>query len=629
MILALNHLQLLNGNKLKKMKRFFVFYVALFLSKILFSQVEIPISNEKEFYNGKFYYVHEVQIGHTVYSIAKAYSVTVEDVYTANPFSRDGIKLGQFLRIPIMQDEIETQNIDTLPPIKKESLHDVIFLLQYYVEETTTIKEIAKKYNLEKSELIAYNQNYAKKDKVHKQSIIYVPIKDNDIITEQLLMIPKVQGLLLEKYFVIKSETLFSISRKFGCSVSELQKFNPNMSMSLRENEVIWVPSLQNKSEIVQKVENQTKCEPLQKQAVYNVALLIPLYLSEVENISISSKSSSNRAQFKSFSHLQFYEGFLLALEKINFQNTRINLNVYDVANDPSQITALIQKGLLDVDLIIGPFFQSSLEALLPYAQRKNIPIIDMLTSSNLDLSNNHSDLFSTYPGVTVQLENLLSHLQSIHSNKKIIVIYQNNQNETSLVENLKLINNKYPDLNINYLDYSANGYSGLKSVLERNTENIVVSFSTREAFLNSFLRSLYNDFSKSSITLFGMLTWLRFESIDLKYLNHFNTHFYSSQFVDYESDNVLEFVGAFQEDYYTDPNRTAFLGYDVALFFLTALSTYGENFSQCINEVKVDLLSTGFNFKKQANSNHFQNHYVLVYDMVDFVLKDAKRAKK
>ena len=86
--------------------------------------------------------MHEVQVGHTVYSIAKAYSVTVEDVYTANPFSHDGIKLA-ILRIPIMQDEIETQNIDTLPPIK-ESLHDVIFYYNIMLKKQQQSKKLRR-----------------------------------------------------------------------------------------------------------------------------------------------------------------------------------------------------------------------------------------------------------------------------------------------------------------------------------------------------------------------------------------------------------------------------------------------------------------------------------------------------
>jgi LysM repeat protein len=595
----------------------------------MFSQVEIPISTNKEFYNGKFYFVHEVQAGHTVYSIAKAYQVEVNDIYTVNPFSRDGIQIGQLLRIPIVQDISELEVLGEPPIEEKPIKYQYLLLLQYFIQENTTIQELAAKFDTDKDLITAYNQEYQNKDKVNKRSIIQIPITNSEIISKQLSITPKVQGILLEQYIVVKRETLFSISRKFGCSVSELQKFNPNISESLRSNEAIWVPSSQKATITSHQIVSKNKCEIIKNESIYNIALLIPLYLKEFNNIRFSNNASQNWGlQIEPFEYIQFYEGFLLALEKIKFNKAQINLNVYDISDNVSQITSLIQKGLLDVDLIIGPFFKPTLHTLLPYAQSKGIPVIDMTISNDLSVSYTHTELLTVYPGVLVQLENLLKYLQSLNSDKKIIVLYQNNQSENALVENLKLIHNQFKHITIQYLDYNVQGMSGLKNALVQNKENIIVNFSTNEVFLNNFFRNLFNECNGYPITLFGLPAWIRFESIDLRYLNHFNTHFYSSQFIDYNAENVSEFVTVFQQKFYTDPNRLAFLGYDVALYFLTSITTFGEDFNQCLHNIEVDLLSTGFSFEKHSNYNHYQNQFVFVYDMVDYVLLNSKRKK-
>lgn len=60
----------------------------------------IKISKEKMVSSGKTYFLHEVQKGQTLYSIAKAYQVTILDIDRENSIPAGGIQTGQVLRIP-------------------------------------------------------------------------------------------------------------------------------------------------------------------------------------------------------------------------------------------------------------------------------------------------------------------------------------------------------------------------------------------------------------------------------------------------------------------------------------------------------------------------------------------------
>ena len=85
-----------------------LFLVFLLLAGTLFGQtVKIPISTDIQTRNGKQYYVHTVQKGQTLYSIAKAYHVSLDDIYYANPGTRQGIRIGQKIWIPTINRETE------------------------------------------------------------------------------------------------------------------------------------------------------------------------------------------------------------------------------------------------------------------------------------------------------------------------------------------------------------------------------------------------------------------------------------------------------------------------------------------------------------------------------------------
>ena len=60
----------------------------------------IKISKERMVSSGKTYFLHEIQKGQTLYSIAKAYQVTILDIDRENSIPAGGIQTGQVLRIP-------------------------------------------------------------------------------------------------------------------------------------------------------------------------------------------------------------------------------------------------------------------------------------------------------------------------------------------------------------------------------------------------------------------------------------------------------------------------------------------------------------------------------------------------
>ncbi len=112
------------------------------------AQDGIKKSKKTETVEGKKYYLHTVEKGQTLYAIAKAYDLTVNDVLIENPDAMNGIKPGQVLRVPFEKKAVPVAVIapDTG---KKFFIHKV--------EAGQTVYSISKKYNVSENDI--YNNN--------------------------------------------------------------------------------------------------------------------------------------------------------------------------------------------------------------------------------------------------------------------------------------------------------------------------------------------------------------------------------------------------------------------------------------------------------------------------------------
>lgn len=63
-------------------------------------QVPVEVSGQKIVTGGKVYYMHHVLQGQTLYSISRAYKVTIEVITGNNVIPRGGIQVDQILKIP-------------------------------------------------------------------------------------------------------------------------------------------------------------------------------------------------------------------------------------------------------------------------------------------------------------------------------------------------------------------------------------------------------------------------------------------------------------------------------------------------------------------------------------------------
>ena len=81
--------------------------------------MHIDISDEKIVSNNKVYFMHQVLKGQTLYSIARAYKVTILDIDRENVIPPSGIRAGQVLKIPA-STSLAVTNESTAQPVERK-----------------------------------------------------------------------------------------------------------------------------------------------------------------------------------------------------------------------------------------------------------------------------------------------------------------------------------------------------------------------------------------------------------------------------------------------------------------------------------------------------------------------------
>lgn len=208
---------------------------------------------------------YTVNKGDSLWSIAKKFNITVEELKTANNLSSNLLSLGQQLVIPTK---------DTPPVTGDYSI--------YTVKSGDTLYKIAKDYNIDVNELIEYNNLATTSLSIGQQILIPTETVDNEYDTYtvksgdtlykianqygttvmdimninnlstniltvgQKILIPKVTTEIPngEMTYIVKSgDNLYAIARQFGVSVSELKAYNDLTSNILSIGQALKIPN--------------------------------------------------------------------------------------------------------------------------------------------------------------------------------------------------------------------------------------------------------------------------------------------------------------------------------------------------------------------------------------------------
>ncbi len=608
-----------------------VIYIVAIIFSFQFS-IEVGFAQSDLFevhqINGKNYYIHLVEQGNTLYSIHLQYNVPIEVIQQENPSVNDGLSIGEKILIPVKKNtEAEFQPIDG-----NYFLHKV--------EKGRTLYSLAKEFNLQQKDITALNPGIDETG-IQEGQLLKIPIKE----PKQSVPIPN-QSLPETHYLthVVKAgETLYSLSKLYQVSVDSIKLVNKGLLDGLKVDQTINIPRKKmlnvltnQQSQLiknsVEMVKNSVSTIPVnEKKATYKIALLLPFYIEENQEIPVS-QLEMKKIYPKSTFAVEFYQGFLLALDSISTKETRFEVYAYDSKGQDSikMIHILAKPELEKMDLIIGPLYASNFERVAKFAAKHNIAIVSPVKQTNKILLSNNQ-VFKAVPSRISAVNQIVKLVIDSFSRDYLVAFQYQNNAESALVDSyIKEYNTKVLQKN------DTSRYSSIKKVvisksddvisqLKLNGNNVFFIPTVNSMFITNLFISLNSkllakDYKNCKITLIGLEEWLQFDNIDIEYFQTLNVHVPINQFVDYEDEHTKIVVKKYIKQNETFPTNNAFLGFDLASYFGKNLIKYGSVYSDEGENNKQ--ISTQFNFFKTGVESGYENLFTHIVKFDNYSLR-------
>ena len=204
--------------------------------------------------------IHEVENGETVYSLAKRYHTTVNNLILQNSLKNSNLNIGQLLEIHFKKEALDNSSIFSEP---LNGQHEVLL--------GETMYSIAKKYNLSLEALRKMNPYTANELSVGQNLIISESFKKQN--TKKILIpVPKKEKIIFESfsdsisfaktdsedelkpyiYYVQNGEDIEEIAAKFNTTKEQIKEYNNLKSNRIKAGQKINFPdALINDSTII------------------------------------------------------------------------------------------------------------------------------------------------------------------------------------------------------------------------------------------------------------------------------------------------------------------------------------------------------------------------------------------
>jgi len=404
-------------------------------------------------------------------------------------------------------------------------------------------------------------------------------------------------------------ETLYSIARKYKVDPKDIALLNDLKTGEISRGQILLIPvpdaglaeqeeePLQDTLLVEEEHEMPVKWKTPCRDYVH------PPAWEPVVSVILSFPGTMAGAGF-----VEFYQGVLLAADRMKNQGMPILLQVFDWNEKPMD-ELLSGSSLGQSNLIIGPVYSNQVGSTLAYFRNSETKIVSPLDSNAEVWTSLYPNFFQVQPPLAAQQESLLRYLEPHDATLWVI----SEEGEETVAPGIRALLDKNL---IQYRNFSYDVLMGrevtevLRELLGANPRNQIIIASLNEAFVSDAIRNLHLllAYDNIPVELFGFSRWRSFETLDLAALHQLQVVLPLTAFVDYSDVGVKAFVQDYRSRFHGEPSQFSFQGYDVALFFLNALFQYGPDFEDCISNISVPLLQNRFTFVKTLAGGGFSN---------------------
>ncbi|MFT3918535.1 LysM peptidoglycan-binding domain-containing protein [Cloacibacterium sp.] len=512
----------------------------------------------------------------TIYGITKQYHISETDLRKLNPELDSHLRIGDEVTLP--SDNVKkyadknafNRNFAAPQEVKPAESVAVSTSVEtpkadegtYVIQAKDNYYKITKNFGISQKDLFALNPGLEEKGlqpgdviKVKKSGNVSdsnvkdtVSWQEDNKNTKQEV---QVQEDEYQTYTVQDGDTVFGILNKFGITLDQLIAFNPKITDGLKTGMVIKVKKLE--PAYVKK-----------NDGALNVILMLPFGFDAGE-----SKYRSMAADFLT--------GAKLAIERSAAGGQKLDVKVVDAGSESSFKNSLTQINPNNTDLIIGPFFKSSVLDVLDYVKTKKIPVVAPFANSpELESFNN---LVIVETDQEVLADKIAKEVAQAYSDEKIYVVadqdktYANyiKDNLAKQIKNPNIIIVNSPD-EIKLDNNMMTGQSApIMAVLASDNDSVGKDFAKKMMDLSA---------ETSGVKSFSMYYNPIFESNE-EALRKASLVYLMDRKINTDGSFEKEILASYKKQYCKTPSKYAVIGFDVVNDILSRENSKGELFKQ------------------------------------------------
>ena len=571
---------------MKPISRIFLF--------LLFISASYAISYAQE---NQSYFLHTIEKGQSLYSIAKMYNVTTNDIIRLNPGCDEKIYAGQAIKIPKGK---ESQ--------KGETFHTI--------QAGETLYKLTTIYNISAKAICEANPGLSAEN-FRIGQVILIPLEQEQETetaqapAEKPAILGPVQSRCKDMHKVKRKETVFSVSREYGISEQELIAANPELKKGMKKGQYLCIPYPSATTMQPTAPKEDPYAIPPSNNELFRKSKEAPQAISTIKAALLLPFQEDKRM-------VEYYEGFLMAVDSLKRTGTSIDLYVYDCGKDVSTLNTILAKNeMKNMNVIFGPMHQQQIKPLSTFAEKNDIRLVIPFSSKGEEVFNNPAIYQINTPQSYLYSE-VYEHFTRQFPNAHVIFIEPTSEDK----EKAEFISGMKQELKSKGMSMKTVNENAtkdmLKEALRSDKDNIFIPTSGKNVMLIKILPQLIllvRDTPEQNIHLFGYPEWQTYTRDHLESFFELDTYFYSSFYTNTLFPAAIQFTNNYHKWYSKDlvskfPSY-GMLGFDTGFFFLKGLSRYGSELENNLPKMNLTPIQTGFKFERVNNWGGFINKKV------------------
>ncbi|WP_312823038.1 LysM peptidoglycan-binding domain-containing protein [Epilithonimonas sp.] len=562
----------------------------------------------------------------TIYGITKQYQISEADLRKLNPELDSHMKIGDKITLPLdniqkFGGSVPATVVQTTTTTTTEKPTEVKTVTKtetdssdkdlYVVQAKDNYYKISRQFNLTQKQLFALNPGLetaglkpgeairvSGSDSVTTSSNS-IKVEDNSqsnttsapvtkTTTQTTVSEPvKTSNLSSSEddyvtYTVQSGDTMFSIMNRFNVTLDQLISLNPNLSDGLKAGMTL-------------KIKKQDPMYSKKSGDVLSVVLMLPFGYD------------ANDAKYRTMS-IDFLTGAKLAAERNANNGQKLDIKVVDAGNETTFKNSLSQINPENTDLIVGPFFKSSVLEVLRFVNDKKIPVVAPFANSE-DLFD-YSNLIIIETENSVYSDRIVKEVGQVYQDQKIYIVADNSKANANAIK--AGLEKSLSKPNVVIVNSSSEIQLENNMMTGQSVPVIAILADDDESAGNAFASKVIALGKQTEgVKAFSMFYSPSFEK-NVDDLSKASLVYLMDRKINYDGDFEKEILAAYKGKYCKTPSKYAVIGFDVMNDMLTRENKKGEIFKQ-IGKSQTQL-ATKFEFvKAKPNGAYINNGYRVV----------------